>query len=228
MSVHPTTLKNLFTNTKESEMKMYKSAIFIIIVSILTGCGDNFSCENEEVLKSVNEAIVSNAVNERDFRTFRPYRQSGLTGKAVMIAWDTPLTIDSNPNAKSLTCKVRFTAMLSDDETSRIKQRIDDITHRAESEPGYESNKGFIANVNKAAMNMARTRQVAGTIEYNLYQSKGHPVTEVGNTPENSQTIKDVGDKLLRPVARIYAAQGGELALNDFYSVDIMSMFRTR
>lgn len=131
-------------------MKMYKSAIFIIIVSILTGCGDNFSCENEEVLKSVNEAIVSNAVNERDFRTFRPYRQSGLTGKAVMIAWDTPLTIDSNPNAKSLTCKVRFTAMLSDDETSRIKQRIDDITHRAESEPGYESNKGFIANVNKA------------------------------------------------------------------------------
>lgn len=71
-------------------MKMYKSAIFIIIVSILTGCGDNFSCENEEVLKSVNEAIVSNAVNERDFRTFRPYRQSGLTGKAVMIAWDTP------------------------------------------------------------------------------------------------------------------------------------------
>lgn len=47
MSVHPTTLKNLFTNTKESEMKMYKSAIFIIIVSILTGCGDNFSCENE-------------------------------------------------------------------------------------------------------------------------------------------------------------------------------------
>jgi hypothetical protein len=118
--------------------------------------------------------------------------------------------------------------MLSDDETSRLKQRIDDITHRAESEPGYESNKGFIANVNKAAMDMARTRQVTGTIEYNLYQSKGHPVTEVGNTPENSQTIKDIGDKLLRPVARVYAAQGGELALNDFYSVDIMSMFRTR
>lgn len=90
MSAHPTTLKNLLTNTKEPEMKTYKSAIFIIIVFTLTGCGDNFSCENEEVLKSVNEAIVSSAVNERDFRTFRPYSQSGLTGKAVTVDWDSP------------------------------------------------------------------------------------------------------------------------------------------
>ena len=207
-------------------MKIFKSAMFLLVVSALTGCGDDFSCENEEVLKSVNDVIVSNAVNERDFRTFRPYGQAGLTGKAVTIAWDNPVAIDSNPNVKSLTCKVHLTAMLSDDENSNLKQRLDDITQRAVKESSYESNKGFIANVNKAAIDMAKTRQVTGTIEYTLYQSKGRVVTEVSNTPEASQVIRHIGDDLLRPMARVYSAQRGELSLNDFYSRDIMSMFR--
>lgn len=209
-------------------MKMFKSAIFLLVVSTLTGCGDNFSCENEEVLKSVNEVIVSNAVNKVDFRTFRPYGQSGLTSHAVKIAWDNPIAIDSNPNVKSLTCKVHLTAMLSDDENNNLKQRIDDINQRAMKEPSYESNKSFIANVNKTAIDMANTRQVTGTVEYTLYQSKGQVVTEVSNTPEVSQVINHIGDNLLRPIARVYAAQRGELSLNNFYSIDILSMFRAR
>ncbi|CNG42062.1 hypothetical protein [Yersinia intermedia] len=209
-------------------MKMCKSAICLLVISTLTGCGDDFSCENEEVLKSVNEVIVSNAVNERDFRTFRPYSQAGLTSNAVTITLDNPVAIDSNPNVKSLTCKVHLTAMLSDDENSNLKQRINDITQKAMKGSSYESNKGFIANVNKAAVDMAKTRQVTGTVEYTLYQSKGQVVTEVSNTPEVSQVINHIGDKLLRPMARVYAAQKGVLSLNDFYSIDIMSMFRAR
>lgn len=209
-------------------MKMCELAIFLLVTSNLTGCGDDFSCENEEVLKSVNEVIISNAVNERDFRTFRPYSQSGLTNEAVTIAWNNPIAIDSNPNVKSLTCKVHLTAMLSDDVNSNLNQRIGDITHRAMKEPSYESNKGFIANVNKAAIDMAKTKKVTGTIEYTLYQTKGRVVTEVSNTPEASQVINYIGDGLLRPMARVYAAQRGELSLNDFYSADIMSMFRAR
>ncbi|CAG9425466.1 hypothetical protein NVI2019_PEGOAJLN_02506 [Providencia alcalifaciens] len=209
-------------------MKMFKSAIFLLVVSTLTGCGDNFSCENEEVLKSVNEVIVSNAVNKVDFRTFRPYGQSGLTSHAVKIAWDNPIAIDSNPNVKSLTCKVHLTAMLSDNENNNLKQRIDDINQRAMKEPSYESNKSFIANVNKTAISMAKTRQVTGTVEYTLYQSKGQVVTEVSNTPEVSRVINHIGDNLLRPIARVYAAQRGELSLNNFYSIDILSMFRAR
>lgn len=207
---------------------MFKSAIFLLVVSTLTGCGDNFSCENEEVLKSVNEVIVSNAVNKVDFRTFRPYGQSGLTSHAVKIAWDNPIAIDSNPNVKSLTCKVHLTAMLSDNENNNLKQRIDDINQRAMKEPSYESNKSFIANVNKTAISMAKTRQVTGTVEYTLYQSKGQVVTEVSNTPEVSRVINHIGDNLLRPIARVYAAQRGELSLNNFYSIDILSMFRAR
>ncbi|EPG7578001.1 hypothetical protein M0K77_002405 [Providencia rettgeri] len=209
-------------------MKMFKSAILLLVVSTLTGCGDNFSCENEEVLKSVNEVIVSNAVNKVDFRTFRPYGQSGLTSHAVKITWDNPIAIDSNPNVKSLTCKVHLTAMLSDDENNNLKQRIDDINQRAMKEPSYESNKSFIANVNKTAISMAKTRQVTGTVEYTLYQSKGQVVTEVSNTPEVSRVINHIGDNLLRPIARVYAAQRGELSLNNFYSIDILSMFRAR
>ncbi|HHR5880458.1 TPA: hypothetical protein ACS7XF_000359 [Providencia alcalifaciens] len=209
-------------------MKMFKSAIFLLVVSTLTGCGDNFSCENEEVLKSVNEVIVSNAVNKVDFRTFRPYGQSGLTSHAVKITWDNPMAIDSNPNVKSLTCKVHLTAMLSDDENNNLKQRIDDINQRAMKELSYESNKSFIANVNKTAISMAKTRQVTGTVEYTLYQSKGQVVTEVSNTPEVNQVINHIGDNLLRPIARVYAAQRGELSLNNFYSIDILSMFRAR
>lgn len=209
-------------------MKMFKSAIFLLVVSTLTGCGDNFSCENEEVLKSVNEVIVSNAVNKVDFRTFRPYGQSGLTSHAVKITWDNPIAIDSNPNVKSLTCKVHLTAMLSDDENNNLKQRIDDINQRAMKEPSYESNKSFIANVNKTAISMAKTRQVTGTVEYTLYQSKGQVVTEVSNTPEVSRVINHIGDKLLRPITRVYAAQRGDLSLNNFYSIDILSMFRAR
>lgn len=207
---------------------MFKSAILLLVVSTLTGCGDNFSCENEEVLKSVNEVIVSNAVNKVDFRTFRPYGQSGLTSHAVKITWDNPIAIDSNPNVKSLTCKVHLTAMLSDDENNNLKQRIDDINQRAMKEPSYESNKSFIANVNKTAISMAKTRQVTGTVEYTLYQSKGQVVTEVSNTPEVSRVINHIGDNLLRPIARVYAAQRGELSLNNFYSIDILSMFRAR
>ncbi|WP_272668858.1 hypothetical protein [Providencia sp. PROV151] len=209
-------------------MKMFKSTIFLLIVSTLTGCGDNFSCESEEVLKSVNEVIVSNAVNKVDFRTFHPYGQSGLTSHAVKITWDNPIAIDSNPNVKSLTCKVHLTAMLSDDENNNLKQRIDDINQRAMKEPSYESNKSFIANVNKTAISMAKTRQVTGTVEYTLYQSKGQVVTEVSNTPEVSRVINHIGDNLLRPIARVYAAQRGELSLNNFYSIDILSMFRAR
>lgn len=209
-------------------MKMCKSAICLLVISTLTGCGDDFSCENEEALKSVNEVIVSNAVNERDFRTFRPYSQAGLTSNAVTITLNNPVAIDSNPNVKSLTCKVHLTAMLSDDENSHLKQRIDDITQKAMKGSSYESNKGFIANMNKAAVDMAKTRQVTGTVEYTLYQSKGQVVTEVSNTPEVSQVINHIGDKLLRPMARVYAAQKGVLSLNDFYSIDIMSMFRAR
>ncbi len=209
-------------------MKMFKSSIFLLVVSTLTGCGDNFSCENEEVLKSVNEVIVSNAVNKVDFRTFRPYGQSGLTSHAVKITWDNPIAIDSNPNVKSLTCKVHLTAMLSDDENNNLKQRIDDINQRAMKESSYESNKSFIANVNKTAISMAKTRQVTGTVEYTLYQSKGQVVTEVSNTPEVSRVINHIGDNLLRPIARVYAAQRGELSLNNFYSIDILSMFRAR
>lgn len=207
---------------------MFKSAIFLLVVSTLTGCEDNFSCENEEVLKSVNEVIVSNAVNKVDFRTFYPYGQSGLTSHAVKITWDNPIAIDSNPNVKSLTCKVHLTAMLSDDENNNLKQRIDDINQRAMKEPSYESNKSFIANVNKTAISMAKTRQVTGTVEYTLYQSKGQVVTEVSNTPEVSRVINHIGDNLLRPIARVYAAQRGELSLNNFYSIDILSMFRAR
>lgn len=209
-------------------MKMCKSAICLLVISTLTGCGDDFSCENEEALKSVNEVIVSNAVNERDFRTFRPYSQAGLTSNAVTITLNNPVAIDSNPNVKSLTCEVHLTAMLSDDENSHLKQRIDDITQRAMKEASYESKKGFIANMNNAAIDMAKTRQVTGTVEYTLYQSKGQVVTEVNNTPEVSQVINHIGDKLLRPMARVYAAQKGALSLNDFYSIDIMSMFRAR
>ncbi|MCL0003211.1 hypothetical protein MKT61_008690 [Providencia rettgeri] len=209
-------------------MKMFKSAIFLLVVSTLTGCGDNFSCENEEVLKSVNEVIVSNALNKVDFRTFRPYGQSGLTSHAVKITWDNPIAIDSNPNVKSLTCKVHLTAMLSDDENNNLKQLIDDINQRAMKEPSYESNKSFITNVNKTAISMAKTRQVTGTVEYTLYQSKGQVVTEVSNTPEVSRVINHIGDNLLRPIARVYAAQRGELSLNNFYSIDILSMFRAR
>ncbi len=207
---------------------MFKSAIFLLVVSTLTGCEDNFSCENEEVLKSVNEVIVSNALNKVDFRTFRPYGQSGLTSHAVKITWDNPIAIDSNPNVKSLTCKVHLTAMLSDDENNNLKQRIDDINQRAMKESSYESNKSFIANVNKTAIDMANTRQVTGTVEYTLYQSKGQVVTEVSNTPEVSRVINHIGDNLLRPIARVYAAQRGELSLNNFYSIDILSMFRAR
>lgn len=207
-------------------MKMHQSAIFLLVISALTGCGDNFSCDNEEALKSANDIIVNNALNERDFRTFRPYSQSGLTGRSVTMTWDSPVAIDSNPNVKSLTCKVHFTATLSGEENSHLKQRTDDITHRAEKESGYESHKGFIANVNKAAIDMAKNRQVTGTIEYTLYQAKGKVVTEVSDTPEAGQAIHLIGDRLLRPMARVYAAQRGDLPLNDFYSVDIMSMFR--
>lgn len=207
---------------------MFKSAIFLLVVSTLIGCEDHFSCENEEVLKSVNEVIVSNAVNKVDFRTFRPYGQSGLTSHAVKITWDNPIAIDSNPNVKSLTCKVHLTAMLSDDENNNLKQRIDDINQRAMKEPSYENNKSFIANVNKTAIDMANTRQVTGTVEYTLYQSKGQVVTEVSNTPEVSRVINHIGDKLLRPIARVYAAQRGELSLNNFYSIDILSMFRAQ
>lgn len=116
--------------------------------------------------------------------------------------------------------------MLSDDENSYLKQRINNITQRAMKEASYENNKGFIENINKAAIEMAKTRQVTGTVEYTLYPSKGQVVTEVNNTPEVSQVINHIGDNLLRPMARVYAAQKGELSLNDFYSLDIMSMFR--
>ena len=95
-------------------------------------------------------------------------------------------------------------------------------------EPSYQSNKGFIANVNKAALDMAKTKQVTGTVEYTLYPAKGQVVAEVNNTPEASQVIRHVGDDLLRPMARVYAAQSGALSLTDFYSIDIMSMFRAR
>lgn len=141
-------------------MKICKSAIFLLVISTLTGCWDDFSCENEEALESVSEVIVSNAVNERDFRTFRPYSQVGLTSNAVTITLDHPVAIDGNPNVKSLTCKVHLTAMLSDDENSNLKQRINDITQKAMKGSSYESNKGFIANMNKAAIDMAKTRQV--------------------------------------------------------------------
>jgi len=209
-------------------MKIVKSALSLLVISTLTGCGDDFACDNPAALKAVNEVIISNALNERDFRTFRPYGQAGLTSKAVTITLDNPIAIDSNPNVKSLTCKVHLTARLSDDENSHLKQRIDDITQKAMKEPSYQSNKGFIANVNKAALDMAKTKQVTGTVEYTLYPAKGQVVAEVNNTPEASQVIRHVGDDLLRPMARVYAAQNGALSLTDFYSIDIMSMFRAR
>lgn len=206
-------------------MNVRKIAAVIMASTVLSGCGDAFSCDNPESIRAINEIVTSNALNKMNLSTYKKFGSVGLTPESLALRLDNIHATDSNPSVNSLTCKAQLTVVYSDKEKARMKRIMGVIEDRAKGMSNYNASRLFIDNVNNSASRMTDTRIVTGTVEYIVYNTKDKVITEVSNTPNVNKVIDDISYKLLYPTAQLFEVDSNTLPLDRFYSKETLSMF---